>query len=178
MAGQLGLRLGKWLYRKGKVDEDQIDVIRYAFEILCSELTSFMTIILFGLLTKQFLETLLYLIFFHTLRQCYHGYHAKTIVRCFTLTMVSYFSTMFIYSFVSDGMVVLFLTLSLLLQIEYCIRKHSVGSFVISIVLFMIVMIARFVFMYENAMLLFSLVDLMVSVSLIPERSTYEKQIN
>lgn len=176
MAGQLGLKLGRWLYQKGSIDEDQIDVVRYAFEILCSELTSFITIVLYGLLTKQIFETALYLIFFHILRYFFHGYHAKTIPRCFALTITSYLLTMIVYSYITDLLLIIFVSISLLLQLEYCHKKCLVKPIIVSLTILFIIIAISIMFSIHNILLLFSVVDLIVSVSLIPERRKYREE--
>lgn len=60
MAGQLGTKLGTRLYMLGMIEQNQIDVIRYAFEIICSEITENIIIFGYGILSNQIIDTLMY----------------------------------------------------------------------------------------------------------------------
>lgn len=176
MAAQIGLKLGEWLFDKGHIKEDQIDIVRYAFEILCSELTDFIVIILYGIFTNQMIQTILYLIFFHVLRQCFKGYHAKTILRCMFLTMSSYLVSLLIYTHVNNIGILLCLIISSLLQIEYCIKKKEVKPILVSVVFWVIIFILATSNMNVDVLQLLAVVELIVSISLIPERRAYHEE--
>lgn len=175
MAAQLGLKLGKWLYRKGQISEDQIDLIRYVFEIICSEVTEIIIILIYGICFHKVIETLLYLAFFHILRKFFQGYHAKTILRCLTLTVGSYLVTLITFIYVDPFMITFSLIVSSILQIEYCIKKGELIPILVSILLWVLSVVLYFMNQDILPLAILAIVELIVSISLIPERSTYEK---
>lgn len=176
MAAQIGLKLGEWLFTKGHIKEDQIDIVRYAFEILCSELTDFLVIFLYGIITRQMYETIMYLIFFHVLRQCFKGYHAKTILRCMLLTMSSYLISLVVYAHMNDISIILCLIVSSMLQIDYCIMKKEVKPILVSVSFWVVIFMLYASNIYAEALQLLAVVELIVSISLIPERRNYREE--
>lgn len=135
MSEHLGTKLGEWLCTQGMIEKNQIDLIRYSFEIMCSEIAENIIIFGYGLLSKKLIFTLMYLIFFHTLRHYFQGYHAKTITRCFVLTIGAYLTALCLFTSVTYGWGVLFLIISLSLQIMYCVKRQQLMPMLISIVL-------------------------------------------
>lgn len=176
MAARLGIRLGKWLYQKGQIEESQIDVIRYAFEIMCSEFTEILVIVIFGITTNQVLETVLYLIFFQILRQFFQGCHAKTIFRCFVLTTGSYLVSLIIYTYVDLFFIVLSIIIGSILQLEYCYKKKEVSPILVKSLLWVASIIAYIIIPYVKALQILAVVELVVSISLIPERRNYNEK--
>lgn len=176
MTERLGTKLGEWLYRQGKVEENQIDLIRFAFEIICSEITETLIIFGYGILSGHFIQTLMYLFFFHTLRHFFQGYHAKTVSRCLVLTVGAYLISMMSFAYVTYEWGELFLVVSFLLQMEYCIKKHQYMPMIISTGLKLVVWFCALRIANIWGMQLLIVVEFIISVSLLPERRTYEEQ--
>lgn len=175
MIEQFGTKLGEWLYTEGMLEKNQIDLIRYSVEIICSEITENIMIFGYGIFTNQFLFTLMYLIFFHTLRHYFQGYHAKTIGRCLILTLGAYFTAMFLYTHITYEWGVLFLIISLLLQVDYCIKQHQFIPMMISILLKIAVLMMGVSLNDFSCLQLLAVTELIVSVSALSERRTNEK---
>lgn len=167
MAEQLGTKLGKWLYAQGKIDINQIDLIRYSFEILCSEITENIVIFGYGILSNQLYYTLMYLIFFHTLRHYFQGYHAKTISRCLTLTIGAYSTAMFLYTYVTYAGGVMFLLISFGLQTTYCIRNHQFMPIMVSALLKLVILLLAVIMNDDSFLQLLIITELIVSVSIL-----------
>lgn len=165
MAEQLGTKLGKWLYEQGKIDKSQIDLIRYSFEILCSEITKNIVIFGYGILSNQLYYTLMYLIFFHTLRHYFQGYHAKTISRCLTLTIGAYLTAMFFFMYVTYTGGIMFLLISFGLQTAYCIRKHQFMPIIVSALLKLAILLLAIIINNFSFLQLLIITELIVSVS-------------
>lgn len=174
MTARLGIKLGKWLWKKGMIQEDQIDAIRYSIEIICSEFLEFSIIGLYGLVTHQFLETVLYILFFQISRTVFDGYHAQTIVSCLLLTIGSYLFIMITYRYYPLIILILSLIISVWLQIQYCINKRQLDSFGISIAMHLITGVF-FLLDMSYIINLLIVTELLVMLATIPERRTYER---
>lgn len=173
MAARLGLKLGEWLYSKGQISERQIDVVRYAVEIICSEFLEVLIIVFYGLSNHKVVETIVYLIFFHTLRNLFQGYHAKTIFRCLILTVGSYLITLFTFTFVTPYMIVISFVISSLIQVEYCKKKDEVMPILVSVIFWVITVVLYTKHYNVSSLTILSIVELIVSIALIPERRNY-----
>ena len=152
MSEHLGTKLGEWLCTQGMIEKNQIDLIRYSFEILCSEIA-------------ENIFTLMYLIFFHTLRHYFQGYHAKTITRCFALTVGAYLTALCLFTSVTYGWGVLFLIISLSLQIMYCVKRQQLMPMLISVLLKVTVLTLGGILYDFSFFQLLIIVELIVSVS-------------
>lgn len=82
MIARIGTSLGNWLYRQHVIQESQIDLIRYALEIICSEFLELLIMIVYSFITRQIGQTIIFIVIFQLLRKMYDGYHSKTIARC------------------------------------------------------------------------------------------------
>lgn len=165
MSERLGTKLGEWLCTQGMIEKNQIDLIRYSFEILCSEIAENIIIFGYGLLSKKFIFTLMYLIFFHTLRHYFQGYHAKTITRRFALTVGAYLTALCLFTTVTYGWGVLFLIISLSLQIMYCVKRQQLMPMLISVLLKVTVLTLGGILYDFSFFQLLIIVELIVSVS-------------
>lgn len=170
MIESIGTNLGIWLYHKGKIKENQIDMIRYAFEIMCSEFTEIIVILIYSMITKQVFQTIIYLVFFQILRQYFQGYHAKTILRCLLLTIGTYLIAMSVYHSIPFGLFCILLLVSAVMQIEYAVRTKQLKPIIISFMLHCITFFATALLRNFQFLQLLVVVDLIVSISLIPER--------
>ncbi len=101
MGTHWGTVLGKFLYNQHIIRQSDIGKIRYAIEIILSEFTEILTIVIFSLINHQLIETVIFLLCFGLLRKFLDGYHAQSIIRCFLLTLSSYLATMLLYPYFS-----------------------------------------------------------------------------
>ena len=140
MAEKIGTILGKWLYNKGKVEERQIDHIRYGFEILCSELLQIFIMIMYGVYTGRVYSTLLYVILCLLMRNAYQGYHAKTIWRCFCITIAVYYLAIRLYPEIRINLffIAILSVVPTAIQINYCFLKKKWHSGLLSVLLYCI----------------------------------------
>lgn len=123
MAEELGSKLGEWLYHRGNIKEAQIDIVRYAFEIQCSEFVELAVIIMYGIGSGKWMETLMFVGMLMIVRKIFQGYHAKTILHCFMITMDAYLITMVLFPYIRLGVGILFLCVSALLELDDCMKK-------------------------------------------------------
>lgn len=75
------------------VDEE---VVKYGLEIIFIKVLFAIIIVSIGILTKCFLESIIYTITFSLLRQYGGGYHAKTKQKCFVLSVLMLICAIFI----------------------------------------------------------------------------------
>lgn len=83
-------QISLWFYKKEYITLQQVDDITFALEIIFSNLASFLTILLFGITFKFYMETMLFFIVFIGFRTLNDRYHAPTFLRCYILTVGSY----------------------------------------------------------------------------------------
>ena len=75
------------------VDEE---VVKYVLEIIFTKVLFAIIIVSIGILTKCFLESIIYTITFSLLRQYGGGYHAETKQKCFVLSVLMLICAIFI----------------------------------------------------------------------------------
>ena len=76
----------KILLSRGIIKEPQVPLYEYGFELLFSTVITVLSIILLGILWKELLCTMTFLLFFMPIRITAGGYHAKTYGKCFIVT--------------------------------------------------------------------------------------------
>lgn len=176
MVAHIGTSLGKWLWNKNMIKENQIDEIRFGFEILCSEFLEILVMAGYGIFTHKIVSTIVYLFLFRILRDVFQGYHADTIWKCFTLTICAYLICMYSYTKLSEIAILVFLISSYLLQLSYCKIHKDRKPLLISSVLISIGVVL-YALEYPNYLQMLSVVELLVSISLLPERRAYEESM-
>lgn len=77
-------------YNHHMIEVDDINPLRFAFELLITQMITYLTMIFIGIMTHHFYETIVYCILFGILRKRIQGYHAKTFRMCFVLTILNY----------------------------------------------------------------------------------------
>lgn len=109
------------LRKKGIVLDEFADVYQYGFELLLSFLISTGLVIIAGIIVNRFIETLVFLIVFISLRSFTGGFHAMKYWICTVSTFGVYSLVMFVSSYVSVNFYefyILFLIGSIILYIK------------------------------------------------------------
>lgn len=75
----------------GIISNDDYEIYKYGFELLIALLSTTFIIILTSLFIDKFVETVLYLLGFFSVRAICGGYHAKHHYTCFLTTTFTYF---------------------------------------------------------------------------------------
>lgn len=89
MISKLSNHLVDRLERSETIPTDELEVYSYGFFILISHIVYFIICLIFGLLFKCVVESLVFLTLFHSIRKYAGGYHAKTEVRCEIISTLS-----------------------------------------------------------------------------------------
>lgn len=79
-----------YLKEKGLVSEEEAPVVLYGMKLLFMTLVEFISVILLAVWCENLLEGLCFLLGFCPLRLYAGGYHAKTPIRCFIMTLAVY----------------------------------------------------------------------------------------
>lgn len=84
----LAERIAFFVYKKN--DLLPFGIYVYGFELIISSVIETSALIIAGCLIGRFIETILFLLSFSSLRFFSGGYHAKSYLRCFIITLFSY----------------------------------------------------------------------------------------
>lgn len=84
-------RIVKYLIQEKKINNKDIDLYEYCFELLISTTVSLSAILILSLILGEFLSSVIFLGSFILVRLCCGGYHAKSHLTCFFTTMTNYF---------------------------------------------------------------------------------------
>lgn len=95
MIEKLGLKLGKYFFNKGYIDENDIDAVRYYIEVFFNEYCQLILTLFLGHMINQAEATIVYLIYFVSIRKFSGGYHANSIWMCNLISYALYFSGIF-----------------------------------------------------------------------------------
>ncbi|QUI21408.1 cyclic lactone autoinducer peptide [Vallitalea pronyensis] len=91
MIYKLSTKISDKLVKKGIIQEDDIEVYNYGFEIIISSLLIFLGMMTLGIVFKCIIEVIIFMAFFCLLRIQAGGYHAKTHLQCFSFFALSCF---------------------------------------------------------------------------------------
>lgn len=91
MYKKISQNITKKFVELGVISNDDSDIYIYGFELLVALLFTTITIILISLFIDKFVETVLYLVGFFSVRVICGGYHAKHHYSCFATTTFTYF---------------------------------------------------------------------------------------
>lgn len=83
----------------GIISEDDYEIYKYGFELLIALLSTTSAIVLVSIFINKFVETILYLVGFFSVRMICGGYHAKHHYTCFVTTISFYFLFLLLNSF-------------------------------------------------------------------------------
>lgn len=109
---------------KIKNDNEIIDYYRYGIEITISSILNIVLIISIGVVTKNIMESLMFLLCFIPLRQVTGGYHAETYFKCNLLFVIVFCLLLVIYKMsveiLTNYAVIMMLIFSLTIFITEC----------------------------------------------------------
>lgn len=174
MVEKAGTQFGNWLYKNRAIQENQIDMIRYAIEIISSEFLEMIIIILYSTLSHKVIETVSFLGYFMLLRNLYDGYHAKTIGQCLILTVSVYLFVINVYPFLTLYLCVLLVLPVFIMQFVIYKINQKVIPFMISILLIVLALFLMFIGI-NNYLQILSLTEILVILSYLLKGGVYEK---
>lgn len=114
-----------------ETDDIPFEIYVYGFELLLSSLLETGAIILIGCLLGKFTETILFLLSFSSIRFFSGGYHAKSYLKCFVVTLISYILILLItdtLSYLSPNYIAFIALAIFVLSLSLFIKICPVGS--------------------------------------------------
>ena len=92
MIKSVSRRLTGFFIKTSVISEEDRENYNFSFEIMLFDLLSFFTVLLLAVVFHRFIETLIYLLVFASLRFNSGGFHAKTHMGCYLTLVLSYVS--------------------------------------------------------------------------------------
>lgn len=115
-----------------KTDKLPFEIYVYGFELLISSIIETGALLFVGFLIGKFIETILFLFSFSSIRFFSGGYHANSYIKCFVVTLFSYFFVLLLYNYLREFSVINIIIfaffefiLSLILFIKVCPVKSN-----------------------------------------------------
>ena len=99
MYDNLICRVLNYLIIHGLIDENEYEIFDYCFQIIFSALFSSVFILMWAILFKQVINTLLFFIGFFFCRTFSGGFHANNQTTCFLLTQIIFLSFILIITY-------------------------------------------------------------------------------
>ena len=90
MITKLSRKMSGYFIRKQMVKEEEREVYDYCFEIFISTIVNTLAVVIIAISTAKYIESLLFLLAFVTVRAFSGGAHAKTHFMCFMSLMIIY----------------------------------------------------------------------------------------
>lgn len=78
------------------IEEKDMNALRFALELIIAQTITVLSLLFIAYSINRIVETILYIVVFATLRRIIQGYHAKTFLKCYILTMSNYILIMFL----------------------------------------------------------------------------------
>lgn len=78
------------LFSKGFIENEDIDKCSYGLEVFFISILETLSILIFSMVIKNFVETFLFFLTFISLRMYAGGYHANTRIGCYTTLIINY----------------------------------------------------------------------------------------
>ena len=168
----------------GIISEDDYEIYKYGFELLIALLSTTSAIILVSIFIKKFVETILYLVGFFSVRVICGGYHAKHHYSCFITTISSYLLFLLLnicffskpYLIFTTGVMTIISSISIIAfaPVEY--RKNRNRSFSLLLVFFIYIVYfvslafektSPYVFNYATGIFLAALAILTAKIEIV-----------
>lgn len=90
MVENFAYQISLWFLDKNYIDKDSVEDMRFALEVVITNTISFLSIVVIGILIKQWVNTILFIIVFIGFRMLRNRYHAETFLKCYFLAVGSY----------------------------------------------------------------------------------------
>lgn len=105
MIERLGSCILEYLLKNNAIEDDEeiIAYYRYGIEITISSLLNVLIIILIGLISKQLVESIAFLLCFIPIRQFTGGFHANSYLKCNASFALCFIILLIIYRFTRDN---------------------------------------------------------------------------
>lgn len=128
MVLKLSEKIAVHLFKKGCIEEDEINIFKYGYSIIIDGVVDFGILFIAGLLLHRFWEVCVYAVVFSTLRQFTGGYHAGSRVRCVLLTLAECMLCAFAPTYIPKRAAYLFIYISSVVSVLIIIWKAPIEN--------------------------------------------------
>lgn len=138
--------ISNYAIHKSLINKNDFENFRFGLEVLLSQLITFSTIFIIGIVLKKIVQTIFFLVMFISFRSFKNNFHCKTFISCFLLTNFTYLLCM--------------------------ISINSITTIVLHILflyIFIILVFSRKIVIYEKKVILVYMLIALVSSPLIIE---------
>ncbi len=90
MIEKMVLKLVNLMETKKIIEKAEIEYYEYALVSMAERIIAVGTMLIIGMLFKQFIPTIIFLVFFLSLRKRTGGYHADKFWQCYLVTIITY----------------------------------------------------------------------------------------
>lgn len=115
MISFLSNSIALFLYKKKVIDEEELPVCQYGFEIIVSTIIGFLLVLLSGIILDEIIEALLFYCLFIGVRLFTGGYHAATHFKCKTTLLICCLSVLIASKYLPDSIILQIVLLSVYL---------------------------------------------------------------
>lgn len=127
---RLAYKISRWLLEKEYIDDFQIEDIRFAIEVVISNLSSFFSILIIGIAIREYLKTILFFIVFIGFGTIKDRYHAETFVKCYFLTVGSFLFCLVVSNLIKLSEINVFTFYTVFINlISYIIHMETVENY-------------------------------------------------
>lgn len=151
-------KIAEYIYYKGIIQYEDVNAFRFALELMITQVLTFVSIFILGITIRNFNETLIYCIYFIWTRRIVEGYHARTFLNCYILTMIF---SLIIFLLASININYIYLNIvSFIISLVYL--KNHVEDVIKIFICLLTVGISIFVFDYYNFISLVNLISILL----------------
>lgn len=87
MVLKLSEKIAVYLFKKGRIAEEEIEIFRYGYSIILDGIIDFAVLIIAGILLHRLMEVCIFAVVFSMLRQFTGGYHAEKRISCIIMSL-------------------------------------------------------------------------------------------
>lgn len=124
MANKVAAMITNYLCKNKTIHEDNKEIYSYGFEIMLSNITNFLLILVIGLLYNNVIHTLVFYFVFVVTRSYSGGYHAKNYFKCNMIFASICFITLFLSNLLNKNMSLVYLVVFLSIYLG-CIFEYA-----------------------------------------------------
>ncbi|GAA0106747.1 accessory gene regulator B family protein [Paraclostridium sordellii] len=128
MFKKLSFKITNMLVSNDIIDNNDFEIYRYGFETLIYFIVNISVVLFIGIIFNRFIQTIVFLSCYCTLRQFTGGYHAKNYTECTLTFAIIYLITILISNTIglykSKYLIMLFLILSTIIIYKFAPLDH------------------------------------------------------
>lgn len=126
MLNKFAISLANLLLKNNVIQKKELNIYIYGWILILSTAISIFTILILSIIFQQLLGSMLFLLFFFTLRAFAGGYHSNTHYGCFIFTQGIYLFAVFLYYNIPTAFIKIFILCSIIISYIFIFTKAPV----------------------------------------------------